>query len=330
MSCPLLSIIIPAYNAGKYLDQCLESIEKSSSEDFEVVIVDDGSTDETSEVLNAAAHRDARFKVIHQENGGVSKARNNGIRNAKGRNIMFLDADDMLKEGAIEQILSVIRDENEDFIAFSYETFYDDGTHKEEHYEFKGDFCRDTREADRIMYASSKWNECWGKIFRKKIIDEYHLSFPEGVPIGEDFLFVLRYYEKCRSFFMSNATVLLYRQHAGSAMRRYGIEDRLRFTEPLYDAAIGDVRAKEDKTLLHEADTYYFRVVTNLFREFAGSSTARRDYKLILDHPLVQEIMSHVHLGMVPGYKKPEFIMLKCRLISLAVIYFRLKARAAF
>ncbi len=329
MSCPLLSIIIPVYNSGKYLNQCLNSIAKSSSEEIEVIIVDDGSTDETVELLNEAIKKDPRFRMIHQENGGVSKARNNGIRNAKGRNIMFLDADDMMKDGAVDFILNAIREEDEDFIAFAYETFHDDGVCKEEHYGFKSDSCRDTREADRIMYASSKWNECWGKVFRKRIIDEYNLGFLDGVPIGEAFLFVLRYYEKCRSFFVSNETVLLYRQHAGSAMKRYGIEDRLKYTEPLYDAAIGDVRANEDKVLLREADTYYFRVVTNLFREFAGSVSARKDYKIMLDHPLVQEILSHVKFGSIPTYKRLEYIMLKYRLISFAVVYFRLKAGAA-
>ncbi len=329
MSSPLLSIIIPAYNAEKYLGQCLDSVLASDSDEFEAVIVNDGSTDSTPELLNDAEKKDKRIRVIHQENGGVSKARNNGLKNAEGNYIMFLDADDMLTEGALERILGSIRKEDVDFRAFSYETFYDDGTRKAEHYDFDEETCSDTRTADRIMYASSRWNECWGKIFKKSMIDEHDLKFPVGVPIGEDFLFVLRYYEKCRTFYISNDTILLYRQHAGSAMRRYGVEDRLRFTEPLYDAAIGDVRAKEDRELLHEADAYYFRVITNLFREFSGSSAARHDFKLMLDHPLVQEIISHVRLGMVPGYKKHEFFMIRLRLVSLAVIYFRLKARAA-
>ncbi|SKB64121.1 Glycosyl transferase family 2 [Lachnospiraceae bacterium] len=329
MSSPLLSIIIPAYNAEKYLVQCLDSVLLSDYADIEVVVVNDGSTDNTQGLLSIAEEKDKRIRVIHQENGGVSKARNNGLKNASGQYIMFLDADDMLTEDALDRILDSIRKEDIDFRAFAYETFYDDGTRKSEYYDFSEKSCSDTRTADRIMYASSRWNECWGKIYKRSIIDTHELKFPEGVPIGEDFLFVLRYYEKCRTFYISNDAILLYRQHAGSAMRRYGAEDRLRFTEPLYDAAIGDVRAKEDRELLHEADTYYFRVVTNLFREFSVSSTARHDFKLILDHPLVQEILSHVRLSMVPGYKKHEFIMIRLRLISLALIYFRLKARAA-
>ena len=92
----LISIIIPVYNAGKTIDSCVESVLKSTYSDFEILIFDDGSNVETAEECDKVALKDQRIKVIHQENGGVSKARNCGIENAKGKFITFVDADDMV------------------------------------------------------------------------------------------------------------------------------------------------------------------------------------------------------------------------------------------
>ena len=93
-----ISVIIPVYNAEKYLDKCLESLENQTLEGIEIVCVNDGSKDNSLEVLNRHAEKDKRIKVINQKNAGVSAARNKGIRTARGKYITFVDADDFIKE----------------------------------------------------------------------------------------------------------------------------------------------------------------------------------------------------------------------------------------
>ena len=104
MASPKFTVIIPAYNAGKYLDECLESLVSQSFKDFEVIVVDDGSTDRTAVLGRKYTELDNRFRLVEKDNGGVSSARNSGIDNAKGEWVLFVDADDVLVNTALEEI----------------------------------------------------------------------------------------------------------------------------------------------------------------------------------------------------------------------------------
>ena len=108
MASPKFTVIIPAYNAGKYLDECLESLVSQSFKDFEVIVVDDGSTDRTAVLGRKYTELDNRFRLVEKDNGGVSSARNSGIDNAKGEWVLFVDADDVLVNTALEVLNSSI------------------------------------------------------------------------------------------------------------------------------------------------------------------------------------------------------------------------------
>ena len=102
MDSPLVSVIIPVYNVEKYLHQCLDSVLNQSYKNLEIILVDDGSTDRCGEICDLYAHRDPRIKVFHQENKGLSRARNTGLSQVCGKYITFIDSDDWLKTDAIE------------------------------------------------------------------------------------------------------------------------------------------------------------------------------------------------------------------------------------
>jgi len=120
------SIIIPVYNVENYLEQCLNSVLNQTFADYEVVCVNDGSTDGSLEILNNFAEKNSRFQIIDQKNGGLSDARNTGIKAAKGDYIFLLDSDDWITENALEILNKNI--ENQDFIVFNGERFFEDGT----------------------------------------------------------------------------------------------------------------------------------------------------------------------------------------------------------
>ena len=105
---PLISVIIPAYNAGQFLEECLNSIANQSIKDFEVVIIDDGSTDDTSLIATRYMESDSRFRLISTTNGGVSRARNIGIDESRGKYISFVDADDALHPQALEMMMQAL------------------------------------------------------------------------------------------------------------------------------------------------------------------------------------------------------------------------------
>lgn len=116
----LVSFIIPIYNAEKYLDECIKSIIKQTYSNFELLLVNDGSTDNSAIICDTYANKDSRIKVIHKINGGVSSARNIGLDNAKGEYICFVDADDVIHPKLLETTLSVLMETQQDIIIYRY------------------------------------------------------------------------------------------------------------------------------------------------------------------------------------------------------------------
>ena len=121
-----LSIIVPVYNVERYIPMCLESIVLQSLEDYEVILVNDGSTDSSREICDKFAAEHKEFRVIHQGNEGVSAARNKGIAEAQGEYILFLDSDDFLVPQSIGPLLSIAKNNNLDVLGFGYKTVPED------------------------------------------------------------------------------------------------------------------------------------------------------------------------------------------------------------
>lgn len=193
--CPLFTVIVPVYNAAAYLGQCLESIRTQSFAGWEAICVDDGSQDASPDMLRQYAARDDRFRVLTQKNRGVAAARNCGLDVARGRYILFVDADDFLESNALEILCCCMNKREMDLLCFrtskSIRSLSEEG------------------ESDQALTVSSKpLNEAcivslahavWGKVFRREIIEQYHLRFFEGVQVGEDLFFGLAYVLMCRS-----------------------------------------------------------------------------------------------------------------------------------
>ncbi len=111
---PQISIITPVYNTEKYIKKCLNSIKNQTFSDFEVVLIDDGSTDQSPAILDSYANEDKRFKIIHKKNEGVTKARMDGVSRAKGDYIVWVDSDDWIEENHLEQLYDAIKKDNAD------------------------------------------------------------------------------------------------------------------------------------------------------------------------------------------------------------------------
>ena len=127
MNAPLLSIIIPVYNVAPYIGKCLNSLLSQTFQNFEVFMVDDGSTDDSGKICNQYATRDPRFKVIHKPNGGVSSARNAGLDVCRGKYIAFVDPDDSLAPDTYENIYYLEAHPEVDLVQFPYYNCYPDG-----------------------------------------------------------------------------------------------------------------------------------------------------------------------------------------------------------
>ena len=190
----MISIIIPVFNADKYLPSCISSIILHENIDFEIILVDDGSTDESAKIIDSMALKDSRIISVHKQNGGVGTARNVGLDIAKGDFVYFADADDMLYPNGLSKLLSHMKD-GIDLVIGGYEEYYSDGSLKSGK---KGDDILTLSREDSIqqLYKPTPYTYqgfIWNKLFRRKIIIDNHLRFDEDIIFNEDRLFVANY-----------------------------------------------------------------------------------------------------------------------------------------
>ena len=189
---PILSVIVPIYNTKEQLSRCIDSILSQSFSDFELLLVDDGSTDGSSVVCDAYSAKDNRVRVFHKANGGVSSARNVGLENVNGQWLTFLDSDDWIEEDYFQ----VPFDSDVD-ILYQNRVFSDgrlDGFIPEQKAK-DGDFLDFLVEnAHSNIFRISV---CF--FFRYSIIKNHQIRYEEGVRLAEDRLFVMDYYKYCRS-----------------------------------------------------------------------------------------------------------------------------------
>ena len=203
---PKISVIVPVYKAEKYLHRCVDSILTQSFSDFELILVNDGSPDNSGAICDEYAKKDNRVRVFHKENGGVASARNLGLDNALGEWITFIDADDYIEKG----FLNIPDCTKEDLLIQNY--IFEGDRNKIKRFE------KSTIQEDRILgfineNIHEEWLRApWAKFFKGEIIKNNNIKFPIDIKIGEDTVFVLDYlyYTKSVHFISSANYVYLF------------------------------------------------------------------------------------------------------------------------
>lgn len=200
---PLFTVIIPAYNVEHYIVKCIDSVVAQTFADWECICVDDGSTDKTGDIIDRFSRVDARIKILHQRNAGVSSARNAALDIATGEWIQFLDGDDSFEQDFLNELSKVVnRDPEIDAIEHTAIYCFADGKRV---YGDKG-----VLPPSGVVPASAILKDPWGrkytslgrcacyKIFRRSVIEQNHLRFAKGIPLGEDSLFAGQFYAYAR------------------------------------------------------------------------------------------------------------------------------------
>ena len=192
----MISIIVPIYNTEKYIQRCIDSILAQTYTDFELLLINDGSTDNSGAKCDEYATKDLRIRVFHKENGGVSSARNLGLDNAKGEWITFVDSDDYIFENYLQNYANNIND-NVDLICqgIEFDNYFSKAFPiKKCGIDYYGDVQNGMMELYKMPMPGSVWNKC----FITKIIKERHLRFDKNITIHEDEHFVLTYLKYCK------------------------------------------------------------------------------------------------------------------------------------
>ena len=214
---PTVSIIVPVYNAEKTLARCVDSILNQTYEDYELLLVNDGSTDSSGALCDAYAARDSRVQVFHKENAGVSNARNLALSQARGTYLQFLDSDDWITPEATLSLVRAAEDHQCDLVISD---FYRVVGERVSH---KGDIDEDTvltREeyAAHMMEnpADFYYGVLWNKLYRRQIVEDHHLRMDPEISWCEDFMFNLEYIRYAETFRALQVPIYYYVKTKGS------------------------------------------------------------------------------------------------------------------
>ena len=213
-----VSVIVPVYNTEKYLDACIASIVGQTHAVLQIILVDDGSCDSSGRICDAWADKDSRIQVIHQENAGVSAARNAGLQAASGELISFVDSDDVLPSDAYTQFLDSWR--GEDLIMGRMELMQEDGTPMSGKQTLPGDgfsvecFMKELFQEKQYCYLGYLWD----KLLKRSIIQDNGLRFDPSIRLNEDRLFLMEYLLYCSSVSFCDKVVYFYRQRGAGVI----------------------------------------------------------------------------------------------------------------
>ncbi len=233
---PMISVIIPVYQVESYIRQALESIVSQTYRNLQIILVDDGSTDNSGKICDEYAQKDDRVSVIHKENGGVSSARNVGLSLAEGEWIHFMDPDDWLEFDAYEKIMKNATQTGADMVFFGNEVFdRKNKTYgatlrmidKRVQYHFKS-----LESFDTFLIYGSDGTVCMC-VIRKNVIKS-HVRFPDSLVMNEDYAFRLTVYPFIKSFSFLPDVLYHCRRREGSATRNGNWEAYLRNMEQAY------------------------------------------------------------------------------------------------
>jgi capsular polysaccharide biosynthesis protein len=221
----LLSIIIPAYNSGRFLPATLSMLVQQGLDDCEVIIINDGSIDSTESICRDFSNRCSEIRFVSQENQGVSAARNRGIEESHGRYLYFFDSDDRLTDGSLDFFRSILsrHDDNTtpELFVFGYELHRLDGSVKQL---FSNKFHEKNLYNDAIKkYFFAKkipWLIC-SCIFYRNFIVNNNILFPYGIKIGEDIVFMIQAITAAKCLYYDNRLCFIYQIRTDSAMQGY-------------------------------------------------------------------------------------------------------------
>ncbi|MGP5029609.1 glycosyltransferase family 2 protein [Corynebacterium casei] len=266
----LVSVIVPVYNVAEFVDSCLKSLLGQTYKDIEIVVVDDGSTDNTPEVCSEMSRRDPRIRVINQSNRGVSAARNKGVSEARGEYVCFVDGDDIAHPKMVERLVRSLESAHADVACAGYERFTSHYVPVDLPHESASCTFSAQAACSELLYQRIP-NGPWAKLFPRVVLAD--VPFLESLRLGEDLLMNFDVFSRSAQVVVLEEPLYGYRQREGSTMRTVRTSDRRLvveqlehrvspvlsdafanriFAEALYVAFEGRIAARSIRFLLHK------------------------------------------------------------------------------
>lgn len=219
--CDLITIIIPVYNVENFLDECIKNIVNQTYKNLEIIIINDGSTDKSLEIMNSYKEKDKRIKIISKKNEGVSCARNEGIKYINGEFVIFIDSDDYLEKNMLEKLYFYANNFEADMVICNYNMVKDNNIVRRKN-EFNYNGILDKEEFFKKIFMPQYFSGyLWNKLIRSDIIIKNSILFEKDIHMMEDLLFVIKIAELSEKIYWNNNLKLYnYIQRSNGAMRK--------------------------------------------------------------------------------------------------------------
>ena len=294
----LISVIIPVYNVEEYLHECVDSVLCQTYGNFEIILVDDGSTDSSGKICDEYVEKDERVTVIHQKNGGPSITRNTGLENANGKYIYFLDSDDYIENNALELLVNAAESNAADLVFFDAHSFTDDGSDIKQGYIVNCDY--ETKSGYELLTELHKNKDYHCAIYllfiKHQLLTDNKISFLESAYCSEDMLFTYQVYCSAQKVVQCKNTLYHRRYRSGSIVTSKKSQRHFRSCHDVYKE-IREYSEKIDKTGDYMATEYTVRCAFNALDTYKKippkkQSICKKEYKA-----LKKDILSHSAFG---------------------------------
>lgn len=292
---PLVSIIIPVYNGEKYIERCIRSLLGQEYKEIEIIAVDDGSTDHCAEIIKSIQVEDDRVKYLFQENSGPGVARNRAIKEAKGKYLLFVDADDYVGRDYIADLAHTAEDNNAELTIGGYTLVYEDS-------DSENRIVPD----QYVQYTEEEWayriSSCWSRLYLKKFWDENEISFQEDKEArAEDVPVVLYSNAMAQNITIVKNSGYFYYQHQGSAMNSLAKKVVFKFPYKAFDEMYHKIR---NIRMVNSREYFDFGILKFLAHfEFVIYRNAAKEEKVYFQNYLY-ELLKDDFGQMVVNWKK--------------------------
>lgn len=289
-----ISVVVPVYNEEKYLTECLNSILNQTYSDLEIIVVDDGSTDQSAEICDQFQTRDNRVKVIHKSNGGLISAWKCGVNNSKNDYICFVDSDDLIQKNHIRDMVDAVKKYNADLVLSAVNKISDNNKISPFIYTFKSGFIQDYREnfLSKILTDLDKVSERnlppnrWGKLIQKKHILNNLKYVDDRVVYGEDLSIMFPIFCDINSIYIieENNNSYLYRYREGTMVSGY---DKTRWSsiKLVYSNLKKIVEDKKNlpNNMMDQVEIDYFKALIDCYKnQIRSSNVTYRDTEILI------------------------------------------------
>lgn len=318
----LISVIIPVYNTAQYLKRCLDSVLSQTFQDFEVILVNDGSKDDSWKICDEYAQLDFRIIVFHKENEGVSVARNYGLQHARGIWITFVDSDDFLEPFYLEDLYKGSK--GVQLVCAGHRNLGSEKLVASQHYdELYVSFAQ--QDGASVIFQKIRGVSC-SKLYLAEIIHKYNLQFDRQIRYAEDLCFVMDYLYRIEAVRFINSCQYVYVQRSDSAIHtqeRINYEElwmRYKHQSVSYFRILEKVNSNVKKKGMNVLATLLFSVVCTLYRSTKTSRGERKQFFNVLSH---QDWDLWAYYSSSHIIKRLFVIVLRTRNFGLIDIVFR-------